>query len=40
MSTAGDTHLLDDVRAELLHGERTDIASELPNDSVTEAVII
>lgn len=40
MQAASDTDLLDDVRAELLHGKRTDVASELPNDGVTETIII
>ena len=32
--------LLDDVGTELLHGEGTDIARELPDDGVTEAIVI
>ena len=37
----GDTDtFLDDVGTELLHGEGTDIARELPDDGVTEAVVV
>lgn len=32
--------LLDDVGAELLHGERADIARELADDAVAEAVVV
>ena len=33
-------HLLNDVRAELLHGERADVARELPDDGIAEAVVV
>lgn len=34
------SNLFNDIRAELLNGQRTNIASELANDCITEAVII
>ena len=40
MQANSDAHLLDNVRTELLHGKRTDVTSELPNDGVAETIII
>ena len=34
------TNLLDDVRAELLDRQRADVARELPDDSVAEAIVV
>ena len=33
-------NLFDHVGAELLHGQRTDVASELADDGVTETIVI
>lgn len=33
-------HLLDHVRAELLHGERTNVAGELTDHAVAEPIVV
>lgn len=35
-----DHHLLNDVRTEFLHRKRADVASELANNGIAEAVVI